>query len=63
MKNREAITQQCIYDLLMKVEKNAAICPIHAVVGLTRYDKIMRCYKYVNDGCEKCVQEWLNEET
>ena len=46
----------------MKVEKNAAICPIHAVVGLTRYDKIMRCYKYVNDGCEKCVQEWLNEE-
>ncbi len=62
MKNRDRILNTCTYDLLMAIEKNTGICPIHAVVGLSRHDKTMRCCKYVYSGCEGCVQNWLNEE-
>lgn len=60
MKNRERLAQTCIYDLLVSIEKNVGICPLQAV-GLSRDNKIIRCYSYVKDGCEICIQNWLNE--
>ena len=50
------------YDLMMKISENAHICPIHAIKGLSPEEKIQRCYKYMKDGCDKCIQSWLNEE-
>ena len=50
------------FDLMDKIKENTGMCPIHAIKKLSREEKIMRCYKYVHDGCEKCVQDWLNEE-
>lgn len=50
------------YDIMLEIEKNGSICPIRAVAGISREEKIMRCLGYIHDGCEVCVQEWLNEE-
>lgn len=63
MKNREKyFTKQCEYDLMMNIERNTGSCPIRAVAGISREEKIMRCFRYVHDGCSKCIQNWLNEE-
>lgn len=60
--NRDRLLQTCTYDILVNMANNTGICPLQAVSGIPREDKIMRCYKYINDGCEKCIQEWLNED-
>ena len=49
------------YDLLMTIESNTGICPIRAVAGIAREEKNERCCTYVHEGCEVCVQSWLNE--
>lgn len=63
MKNRDKLSQTCTYDMLVNMATNSGICPLQAVADISRESKILRCYKYVHDGsCEKCIQEWLNEE-
>jgi len=63
MTNRKKyFTKQNEYDLMMAIENNTGTCPIRAVAGISREEKIMRCYKYVHSGCKKCTQNWLNEE-
>ena len=62
MTNRERLNNTCTYDVLVDMANNSGICPIQAVAGISREDKIMRCYKYVHDGCEQCIQNWLNED-
>lgn len=62
MKNRDKLSQTCTYDMLVNMANNSGICPLQVVAGISRETKILRCYKYINDGCEKCIQKWLNEE-
>ena len=62
MKNRDKLSQTCTYDMLVNMATNSGICPLQAVAGISRETKILRCYKHINGGCEKCIQEWLNEE-
>lgn len=63
MKNRDKyFTQKNEYDLMMDIEKNTNTCPIRVIAGISREAKIMRCYNYRHEGCDKCVQKWLNEE-
>jgi hypothetical protein len=62
MKNREMISKTCTYDNLVNMLHNTGMCPLQAVAGISRETKILRCYKYIHDGCEKCIQNWLNEE-
>lgn len=59
--NRDKILKTNEYDMLMDIEKNTGICPIRAVAGITREEKIERCCTFVHEGCEVCVQSWLNE--
>lgn len=60
--NRDRLLQTCTYDMLVNMANNAGICPIQAVAGISRETKIRRCYTYVHDGCEQCIQSWLNED-
>ena len=63
MTNRDRyIIKRNEYDLMCAVEKNTGICPIRAVAGISREEKIMRCYRYAKESCEACIQNWLNEE-
>lgn len=62
MKNRDKILKTCTYDMLVNMLHNTRMCPLQAVAGISRETKILRCYKHVHDGCEKCIQHWLNED-
>lgn len=62
MKNRDKISKTCTHDMLVTMLHNTGMCPLQAVAGISRETKILRCYKYLNDGCEKCIQDWLNED-
>jgi len=64
MKNRDKyILQRNEYDMLVSMANNTGVCPLQAVAGISIETKLLRCYKYVRDGCcEKCIQNWLNEE-
>lgn len=63
MTNRDKyILKKNEYDLMMNILQNTTVCPIRAVAGISTEEKIERCYKYVHDGCEECIQKWLNEE-
>ena len=63
MKNRDHyILQKNEFDIMMDIEKNTNTCPIRAIAGISRETKIMRCYNYRHEGCDKCVQKWLNED-
>lgn len=62
MTNREKLNNTCTYDVLVKMA-NKGTCPLQVIAGISRESKILRCCKYVHDGCcEKCIQNWLNEE-
>ena len=61
-KNRDKyILNRNEHDLLITIEENTGICPIRAVAGISRDEKIERCYKHIKSGCNGCIQEWLNE--
>lgn len=63
MKNRDKYITKCNeHDLMMKIEQKTGLCPIRVVAGISREEKIMRCYKYVRESCSECVAAWLNEE-
>lgn len=63
MTNREKyFTWRNEYDLMCAVESNTAICPIRVVAGISREEKVMRCYRYVRESCSECIENWLNEE-
>lgn len=63
MTNRERyILKRNEYDLMLCIEENTGICPIRAVAGISRQEKILRCCRYVHDNCEVCSADWLNEE-
>ena len=62
MNNRDKISKTCTYDMLVAMLHNTGMCPLQAVAGISRETKILRCYKYLHDGCEKCIQNWLNED-
>ena len=63
-RNREKLMEQSLYDLLCMMNENLrAFNSTCVMIGLIGYDKkVIRCYEYKGD-CEKCLQEWLNEET
>lgn len=64
MKNRDKyIIKANEYDMMLAIEKNTCICPIRAVAGILSHEKLERCYRHRKDGCEECVQEWLDEES
>lgn len=59
MTNREKLTKTNIYDLLNKMQHNNFYrkncqCVIEYVVG-----KEIKC---TGEGCDRCIEQWLNEE-
>jgi hypothetical protein len=63
MKNREKyITKVNECDLMNTIEKNTGICPIRAVAGIKKWEKLCRCLIHIKKGCNACIQDWLNEE-
>ena len=62
MKNREQLNNTCTYDILVNMANNVGICPLQAVAGIPREEKIMRCFNHIQGGCEPCIQQWLNED-
>lgn len=75
MKNREKyIAKHNEYDLMTAIERNTGCCPIRAVAGISREEKIVRCAVALrrsdahmagydpDAACKHCVQRWLNEE-
>jgi hypothetical protein len=41
---------------------NTTACPIRAVAGISKEEKVKRCLEHVREGCKACIQAWLNEE-
>lgn len=61
MTNRERyILNQAPYDLMLAIERNTGTCPIRAVAGISRDEKIRLCSICAENECEQCVMEWLN---
>lgn len=61
MTNREKITKTAIYDMLLKIQRNAekqhgSFCIVAAISGGNAGPE--EC----NRRCEKCLQKWLNEK-
>ena len=63
-RNRDAIAQMAIYDLLCTIQKNGHECVIQLLTGENQ-DK--RCEKHesgwVVTQCRDCIAEWLNERS
>jgi hypothetical protein len=45
------------------IEENTGICPIRAISGISKENKVTRCTKYAKAGCKECIQDFLNEES
>lgn len=60
--NRDKLSQTCTYDILVNIANNVGVCPLQAVANISRVEKARRCFMHVHEGCEQCVQEWLNED-
>jgi hypothetical protein len=64
MKNRDKyIVSRNEYDLMTAIEENTGICPIRAISGISKENKVTRCTKYAKAGCKECIQDFLNEES
>jgi hypothetical protein len=61
-RNRDALAQMAIYDLLCRMQENGSDCVIKQITG-TRQDE--RCEKHEHgwtvDGCRSCIAAYLNE--
>jgi hypothetical protein len=63
MKNRTRyIIHRNEYDLMCSILDNTTACPIRAVAGISKEEKVKRCLERVREGCKACIQAWLNEE-
>ncbi len=67
-RNRDAIAQMAIYDLLCRMQKNADDHhnePFPCVVGMiTGEYPIWRCAEFMESkraSCNKCIAAWMNE--
>ena len=60
-RNRDAISQISIYDLLCRMQKNANVrlCVIQLITD-SFWTTFHHCEKYCGC-CEICIAEWLNE--
>lgn len=54
------ITQRSEFDLMMTISDNTSACAIDVMGGSMKERGVLRCKKYKI--CEKCIQQWLNEE-
>lgn len=63
MKNREYyITKKNEYDLMKTIYFNKhKYCPIE-IIGAEKPKCIPSIYGLAQTDCEKCIQNWLNEE-
>lgn len=62
-RNRDAIAQIAIYDLLCRMQKNGRDCVIEQITG-TPQDE--RCEKHETGwvfDCLACIAAWLNERS
>ena len=59
--NRKKLNSMCIYDLMMKVGKNARICPVLVFSGLIPPMYSTGCR--IPEHCDRCVRKWLDEES
>ena len=62
-RNRDAIAQMAIYDLLCRMQKNGSDCVIEQITG-TPQDE--RCEKHESGwvvDCRDCIASWLNERS
>lgn len=62
-RNRDAIAQMAIYDLLCRMQKNGSDCVIKQITG-TPQDE--RCEKHESGwvvDCRACIAAWLNERS
>lgn len=61
MTNREWINKQCLYDILILMQKQRGFCIIEDLTN-----KLPKtCIAFLNspyDSCEECIQKWLNQK-
>lgn len=71
-RNRDAIAQIAIYDLLCRMQKNAENEPFDrgllpcVLFYVTGDENIYHCSDYYDCGkidCNKCIAAWLNERS
>lgn len=63
MRNREKyFIKANEYDIMKAINQNTGICPIRAVAGITTGEKLHRCSLHIGEGCNNCIQDWLNEK-
>ena len=62
MTNREKyFLKRSEFDLMMTISDNTSACAIDVMGGSMRDEHgVLRCKKYKI--CEKCIQQWINEE-
>lgn len=62
-RNRDALSQTAMYDLLCRMQKNGSDCVIEQITG-TPQDE--RCEKHESGwvvDCRACIAAWLNERS
>ena len=47
--------------LMSDVTNILGMCPLVVACDLPIGDKILRCYAYKDAGCERCQNEWIEE--
>lgn len=60
-RNRDAIAQMAIYDLLCRMQKNGSDCVIEQITGKPQDE---RCEKHESGwvvDCRSCIAAWMNE--
>jgi hypothetical protein len=62
MTNREKLLKTNIYDLMMTIRRNGhKFCPIE-IIDVAKPKCLPSIYGLAQTNCEKCIQQWLNEE-
>ena len=62
MTNRDKLSKTCIYDLLINMTQWTSQCVLLLVSDMSLDHKCNRCRRYNYGECERCIQDWLNEE-
>ena len=61
MKNREALNNMCMYDLLCRLNTGNLRGDFCIIETLSGYDVWKSRHHY--DNCDDCIADWLNEES
>lgn len=62
MTNRDKLSKMSIFDLLINMTQWTSQCVLLLVSDMSLEGKCNRCRRYSYGDCERCIQEWLNEE-